>query len=311
MSKFSNLPKRVLDNLTKIEKKIVTYPVEEKYKKLKDNFQNLKENRELIVVDKYGNRYYQYYSYHGLPTKRVVVHNMKGFNKWDDDPYMMAWLEKRRVNPPTQEELEKLYIQTEELQRRGLEWDRKERALIDEWKKKQQEALEKERKETKSIGDNESFQPGSWDRKKIEAQKENQNSLSSSDSLNSSLIRSDQLVEVKEEKRVVEGLSNIPGKYIMDFREEDEKWMQRRYEKLSRPYKEIADQIDWSKYSFEAMVERGHKENLERKTQIHQKQQELTNIGKRMLEKKDNYSRYSNFRERFKDVFSDPKFSVL
>ena len=30
--------------------------------------------RERIAVDRYGNRYYQYYSYHGLPTKRVVLY---------------------------------------------------------------------------------------------------------------------------------------------------------------------------------------------------------------------------------------------
>ena len=28
--------------------------------------------REPVGLDKYGNVYYQYYSYHGLPTKRMV-----------------------------------------------------------------------------------------------------------------------------------------------------------------------------------------------------------------------------------------------
>lgn len=30
------------------------------------------ENRDLVGKDRYGNKYYQYYSYLGLPTKREV-----------------------------------------------------------------------------------------------------------------------------------------------------------------------------------------------------------------------------------------------
>jgi hypothetical protein len=306
MSKFSDLPKRVLDTIIKTEKKMVTYPLDDKIKRLRDKFLDLKENRELIVVDKFGNRYYQYYSYHGLPTRRVVINNMKGFNRWDDDPMMSSWLQRRRVYPPSQEELEKLYIQQEELQRRGLEWDRKEQAIIDEWKKRKQEAIEKERKETKAIGEGENFEPGVWDRKnskQVEVQ-------ALFEEKQSDLVPQNQLVEVKEEKRIIEGLSDIPGKYIMDFKEDDEKWMKRQEEKRLAPYKEIAKKVDWSNYSVEKMVERRNQELQVKKEEINKKKQELTNIGKKMLEKKETFTNYSKFKNRFKDVFHDPKFSV-
>lgn len=290
------LPKRILNALIKTERKLVTYPIDDKIKRLKEKYQDQKENRELLVVDKYGNKYYQYYSYHGLPTRRVVLNNMKSFNTWDDDPFMLSWLQKRRVTPPTQEELEKMYIENEEFQRRGLEWDKKERELIEAWKSKQREAIEKERKETNAIGDGVNFEPGAWDKmKKIEENLDETH-----------LLMTNQLVEVKEEeKRVVEGCSTLPGKYMMDFREEDEKWMRRREEKMLQPYNEMAKDIDITQYTFEKMNEKYRKDTANKLKQIKNKQKELTNIGKKMLEKKEQYKSYSEFKQRFKDVFTE------
>jgi NADH dehydrogenase [ubiquinone] 1 alpha subcomplex assembly factor 2 len=34
--------------------------------------EDMKQSRELVGFDREGNKYYQYYSYHGLPTKRMV-----------------------------------------------------------------------------------------------------------------------------------------------------------------------------------------------------------------------------------------------
>jgi hypothetical protein len=295
MSSYSNLPKRILNSLIKTEKKIVSYPIDEKIKRLKEKYQDENENRELIVVDKHGNRYYQYYSHHGLPTRRVVLNNMKSFNTWDDDPFMLSWLQKRRLNPPTQEELEKMYIEQEEFQRRGLEWDKKEREMIEAWKNKQSEAIEKERKETNAIGEGDSFEPGSWDKKK---------KLQGNSYAERALLMSNQLVEVKdEEKRIVEGTSTLPGKYIMDLREEDEKWMKRREEKMLQPYLEMAKDINFSKYTFEAMNEKYGRDKSNKLQEIKNKQKKLTNLGKKMMEKKETYKNYSEFKERFKDVF--------
>ena len=30
--------------------------------------------REIVGVDRFGNKYYQYYSFHGLPTRRIVLY---------------------------------------------------------------------------------------------------------------------------------------------------------------------------------------------------------------------------------------------
>jgi hypothetical protein len=291
MSSLPNLPKRILQSLIKIEKKIVTYPIDEKLKRWKDKYQDIKENRELLVVDKFGNRYYQYYSHHGLPTRRVVINNMKGFNKWDDDPFMMSWLQRRRDVPLTQEELEKMYIENEEFQRKGLEWDKKEQAMIDTWKKKQQEAIQSERKETKALGEGENFSPGVWDRQ-IGKKFNTQNAL----------------VEVKEEKALIEGASTIPGKYLIEFKEEDEKWMQKKELEMYKPFKEILDKVDWKDYTLEIMVEKSNKELAEKRLKLKEKKKELTNIGKRMIEKKAANNNYSGFRERFKDVFEENDF---
>ena len=57
MSSNKNLPKRIIDSIKNLEKKIMTYPVESKIKSIRDKYQDQNENRELLVVDKYGDRY--------------------------------------------------------------------------------------------------------------------------------------------------------------------------------------------------------------------------------------------------------------
>ena len=42
----------------------------------------MKFGRENIATDKYGNNYYQYYSYHGLPTRRIVLYKFFDSNKF-------------------------------------------------------------------------------------------------------------------------------------------------------------------------------------------------------------------------------------
>ena len=73
MSSLINIPKRILSKLYELEKKWVTYPFADKIRRQRLKFYDYVENRELIVVDKHGNHYYQYYSFQGLPTKRMVI----------------------------------------------------------------------------------------------------------------------------------------------------------------------------------------------------------------------------------------------
>ena len=45
-------------------------------------FKDDKFGRERIATDRYGNNYYQYYSYHGLPTRRIVLYQFFDGNKF-------------------------------------------------------------------------------------------------------------------------------------------------------------------------------------------------------------------------------------
>jgi hypothetical protein len=92
---------------------------------------------------------------------------MYAFNKWHDEPLMISWLQQRELIPPSQEELERKYIQQEEFQRRGIEWDRKENKLIEEYRKRREYTIGQERKETGAKGIGEEYSPGVWDKKQL------------------------------------------------------------------------------------------------------------------------------------------------
>lgn len=48
--------------------------------------------REMVGMDKFGNKYYQYYSFHGLPTRRMVMYKFIEDNKFHVDPHFVGWL---------------------------------------------------------------------------------------------------------------------------------------------------------------------------------------------------------------------------
>jgi NADH:ubiquinone oxidoreductase subunit len=79
--------------------------------------------RDRVGVDRFGNKYYQYYSYHGLPTKRIVLYKFFGTNQFNQDPHFLGWLRRNQILPPTQEELERLYIEHDAFVQKGIEWD--------------------------------------------------------------------------------------------------------------------------------------------------------------------------------------------
>jgi len=152
---------------------------------------------------------------------------------------MVRWLSRRELIPPSQEELEKMYIEQEEFERRGLEWDRKENKLIEEYKKKQKDALDRERKETKSIGEGDSFQPGKWEKSATALEK------------------------IKEEGSDVQVYEqDITGKYIVDINEMDERLMNIKEQKMLQPYNDILSLVNWENYTVEKMVERCKIENV-------------------------------------------------
>lgn len=84
------------------------------------------ENREFLGSDKFGNQYFQYFSYHGLPTRRRVYYKFFSTNKFHIDIHFIDWLYHRTAIPPTQNELHQLYIDDEKRKRLAYEWDKAE-----------------------------------------------------------------------------------------------------------------------------------------------------------------------------------------
>ena len=89
--------------------------------------------RERVGRDKFGNVYYQYYSYHGLPTRRVVLYKFFSTNKFHQDPFFIGWLRRQDMIPPTPEELEQHYLEHDAFKERALQWDKNEELYIREW----------------------------------------------------------------------------------------------------------------------------------------------------------------------------------
>jgi len=67
--------------------------------------------RDRVGLDRFGNKYYQYYSYHGLPTKRIVLYKFFDTNCFHQDPHFVGWLRRNEILPPTPEKLEELYLE--------------------------------------------------------------------------------------------------------------------------------------------------------------------------------------------------------
>lgn len=110
--------------------------------------------RTKIGTDKFGNKYYQYYSFHGLPTKRIVLYKFFDTNCFHQDPHFLGWLRRNELLPPTPEELEKLYLEHDSFIQRGIEWDKEQQALIDEFNRKKKELDDKfDREDVSKIGE--------------------------------------------------------------------------------------------------------------------------------------------------------------
>jgi NADH:ubiquinone oxidoreductase subunit len=77
----------------------------------------------MVGFDKFGNRYYQYYSFHGLPTKRMVMYKFFSNTKFNVDPHFLDWLNRREMLPPSPDELEKMYLEHDAFVARAIDWD--------------------------------------------------------------------------------------------------------------------------------------------------------------------------------------------
>lgn len=69
--------------------------------------ENQRQNRELVGQDRLGNKYYQYYSFYGLPTRREI----RFANELDfaiQDLVFYDWLHHNSFDPPTEAEKQQL-----------------------------------------------------------------------------------------------------------------------------------------------------------------------------------------------------------
>jgi hypothetical protein len=294
---MSSFPKRIINKIKKIERSIVTYPIENKLQELKARYEDKKYNRELVTVDKYGNRYYQHYTSEGIPSKRYVHINFKAFHKWEEDPTMQGWLQGRRDFPPTQEELERNYINQENMERNGLEWDKKEQRLIEEYNNKRRQAISVERRETGAIGENNNFLPGKW---------KGENKALTNLSEKSLAIIEHAISELpKWDVTDYNNLYGLKGKYIVDFDNDDLEYRKRIDQKRIEVVTKVIAQVNMDEFTPSKMSEKYLIKREKEKAELKEEFNNLTNLGKKMLEKKNNYQRYAKFRINFKDVFEN------
>ena len=99
--------------------------------------------RERVGADKFGNTYYQYYSYHGLPTRRIVLYKFFDTNKFHIDPHFLGWLRRNDMLPPTPEALEKAYLEHDAFKERALQWDKSDELYLKEWRARKEELDQK------------------------------------------------------------------------------------------------------------------------------------------------------------------------
>jgi hypothetical protein len=96
---------------------------------------------------------------------------------------------------------------------------------------------------------------------------------------------------------------------MVDFIEDDERWMDARAIKMYKPIQDILDTVNWDDYTDEKMMARYEKERIEHEAKMKEKKQELTNIGKRLIEKRKN-STYDKFRKQFSNIYDEVDFKL-
>lgn len=100
-----------------------------KIRKMMETQRNHKLNREYVGRDKFGNSYYQYYSYLGLPTRREVQYVEEERTKPYRDTAFFWWMNKTDKLPPTDSDLKLYYDKERERKAKAIAWDKKQKEL--------------------------------------------------------------------------------------------------------------------------------------------------------------------------------------
>eukprot|EP01017_Pseudomicrothorax_dubius_P045895 TRINITY_DN8015_c0_g1_i1.p1 TRINITY_DN8015_c0_g1~~TRINITY_DN8015_c0_g1_i1.p1 ORF type:complete len:132 (-),score=27.08 TRINITY_DN8015_c0_g1_i1:122-517(-) len=117
-------------------------------------------NRKLVGVDKFGNKYYQYYTDEGEELKRVCEYNV-GISEDNIDPNWDAWLRRMQKVPYTNEELEKLYDEQDNMREAAYDYEKRDAEMMREFRKAERQKKETEKTSTDQ-GYGKAYEPGFW-----------------------------------------------------------------------------------------------------------------------------------------------------
>jgi len=303
-------PKQLLNKAIETENKLVHYPYGKKWKKLYLKYKDEALNRELVGVDKYGNQYYQYYSFHGLPTKRIVLYKFFDGNQFVSDVHFISWLHRRQQLPPTPEDLERLYMTHDDFIKRGIEWDKKEKEisqlyqknkkvnLIDQEIKKEKAALEGKLKVTSS----DDFTPEKWIAPK---RKEKRNYEVPHHDVN--LLKS---LEIDLENMTQKAFKEHTFDIVLMGEKMNQVYKARYEEKLDYMYgylhssNSVGLLEDSNSEDNKKILGENNNPLKESSSLVKNSKSSLTTKAM-MLEKKSDFKRYNQFHTEFGDIFND------
>ena len=121
--------------------------------------EDAKLNRNLAGVDRYGNKYYQYYDGKGKICKRILEPNPYASETFD--PLWTDWLRFRQKNPYTETELKNFYDIETMNKKKAFEYEIKDAEMMNEFRNQYKKSVEND-KTTISKGTGENYNPGNW-----------------------------------------------------------------------------------------------------------------------------------------------------
>ncbi|KAM3138307.1 hypothetical protein pb186bvf_009583 [Paramecium bursaria] len=145
----------------KLWRRIKQTKIYSKYQKIKEELEDQKLNRICVGEDRMGNKFYQYYSYYGLPTRREIRFLDDG-NKVVNDLAFYDWLYKRQENAPSIEELQQFYLDQEKRFQLARKWDEQQEIMMNSFREQLKLKAEQYKKVEQKLSleqqDNEIFQ---------------------------------------------------------------------------------------------------------------------------------------------------------
>ncbi len=132
-------------------------------RQIKQAHDDAKEGRQQVGVDRYQNRYYQYYDAEGNETKRICEF-AKRFQGDDElDLYWDSWLKHKQRDPPSPEVLKQFYAEEEQFREAALNYEKRDAEMMAKHRKEQEQRAKQETpKTTQTQGFGQQFEPGKW-----------------------------------------------------------------------------------------------------------------------------------------------------